>query len=269
MYHPTIYQPAPLIEFIDFITQLSTQATLIICTTRQSFLLQLQESIINHCQPAQLNSSVPDYEPISHLTNPLDHPLLARTLRLLAISTTIKVIFCPSVAAYHAKIATLYINKTGEATDDLPILAILNVVTMHSMTASFSAQGLGKAFAATVEAAWRTKHRLALFEYPEGTENIGATTLNDNSVPVDEPDVSDAEAENENPNAMPARRLTVEDPWQEEVQILNATTKTFGNVGNRGWMGQTVKVCDIAARWFMFSQLPGRMRGNEKREHGC
>ena len=46
----------------------------------------------------------------------------------------------------------------------------------------------------------------------------------------------------------------VTNPWDEEVSILNVTTKSFG-VGERGWVGRTVKLRTVAARWCMFESL--------------
>lgn len=136
------------------------------------------------------------------------------------------------------------------------MLAILNLIRMHRPTASYSAQGLHKAIAAAVEAAWQIKHRLVLFEYPESTEAVATIRVNDHSDPLDEP----MDADNEEADQSSAREVVIsvpENPWREQVQILNATTKTFGHVGNRGWMGKTVKIADIAARWCAFTTLPG------------
>ena len=52
----------------------------------------------------------------------------------------------------------------------------------------------------------------------------------------------------------------VDNVWTEQVPILDATTKTFGNSGDRGWMGRTVSVADVAARWCSFAEVPMRGR---------
>lgn len=45
-------------------------------------------------------------------------------------------------------------------------------------------------------------------------------------------------------------------PWDEHLSMLNVTTKTFG-VGERGWVGRTVTVRQVAARWCRFVRLDG------------
>jgi len=260
IHHPIVYHPTALIDFIQFVTQHAPAgAILVICETRQSFLLQLQNSILNKCHEPEQNAptTAGEHPATTSIIDPIDHPLFARTLRLLAMSRKIKLLFCPSVAVFHAQIATLSSKESASATGgEPPMLAVLNLVRMHRSTASYSAQGLGKAIAAAVEAAWQTKHRLVLFEYPESIEAVSTISLNDHSDPLDEPMDADTEEANQSPSREVIAPLP-EDPWLEQVQILNATTKTFGNVGNRGWMGKTVKIADIAARWCAFATLPG------------
>ncbi|KAI5199085.1 hypothetical protein E4T39_06440 [Aureobasidium subglaciale] len=43
-------------------------------------------------------------------------------------------------------------------------------------------------------------------------------------------------------------------PWDQDVSMLNITTKTFGT-GERGWVGRTVSIRRIAQRWFAFRKL--------------
>lgn len=40
-------------------------------------------------------------------------------------------------------------------------------------------------------------------------------------------------------------------PWDEQLSMLNVTTKTFG-IGERGWVGRTVSVRQVAGRWCDF-----------------
>ncbi len=48
-----------------------------------------------------------------------------------------------------------------------------------------------------------------------------------------------------------------DDPWMEEVPILNATTKMFGMAGEKGWTaGRTVTLKNVAGRWCKFEMLP-------------
>lgn len=45
-----------------------------------------------------------------------------------------------------------------------------------------------------------------------------------------------------------------DDPWDQQLSMLNVTTKTFG-VGERGWVGRTVSVRQVAERWCEFTTL--------------
>jgi hypothetical protein len=50
-----------------------------------------------------------------------------------------------------------------------------------------------------------------------------------------------------------------QDPWEQEVSILNVSARRFGSgSGERAWAGRTVKVKRIAARWFRFHNLETR-----------
>lgn len=42
--------------------------------------------------------------------------------------------------------------------------------------------------------------------------------------------------------------------WDEEVSMLNVTTKSFG-AGERGWVGRTVAVRTVAGRWCAFKDM--------------
>ncbi|CAD0088995.1 unnamed protein product [Aureobasidium vineae] len=42
--------------------------------------------------------------------------------------------------------------------------------------------------------------------------------------------------------------------WDQDVSMLNITTKTFGT-GERGWVGRTVRIRQVANRWCEFQKL--------------
>jgi hypothetical protein len=47
-----------------------------------------------------------------------------------------------------------------------------------------------------------------------------------------------------------------QDPWEQEVSILNVSARRFGSgSGERAWAGRTVTAKRIAARWFRFHRL--------------
>jgi len=44
-----------------------------------------------------------------------------------------------------------------------------------------------------------------------------------------------------------------EDPWEQDVAILNVSARKFGSGSNdRAWAGRTIKVKRVAGRWFRF-----------------
>ncbi|KAK5688524.1 hypothetical protein LTS10_000502 [Elasticomyces elasticus] len=120
----------------------------------------------------------------------------------------------------------------GAQSHDTRILAIANLIHLHRPTSAFSAQGLNRTYAGAVEAAFRSHSKLVTAECLEAAKLAAKDT--------------DAEGE----------MLDVADPrtssvWDEEVSILKVTTKSFG-AGERGWVGRTVKLRTIAARWCVF-----------------
>ena len=48
--------------------------------------------------------------------------------------------------------------------------------------------------------------------------------------------------------------------WDEEVSMLNVTTKTFG-AGERGWVGRTVSIRRVAGRWCHFKRYEAEEGG--------
>ena len=69
----------------------------------------------------------------------------------------------------------------------------------------------------------------------------------------DLPDLPDFPMEEEGVDDAAARQLASR-PWEEEVSILNVTTKSFG-AGERGWVGRTVTVRAVVGRWCVFRDM--------------
>ncbi|KAH0349212.1 hypothetical protein KCU81_g2985, partial [Aureobasidium melanogenum] len=95
---------------------------------------------------------------------------------------------------------------------------ILNPIQIHEHTLSYSAQGFNRTFAAIIDAAHYLDHQLVM----------------------EDEDMLD--------------RRTLTNPWDQDVSMLNITTKTFGT-GGRGWVGRTVKIRQVAKRWCRFREL--------------
>ena len=247
---PQIVTDIRLADFIQNVLNNDPQpSTLIVCATRESFTEQLLAACVDtHSttideaqQPSDGDTAETEPGP------PETHALLKPpSLLQLANSRNVKLVFCHDLTHLHAYLATLAIPKPrlepstriGEANHQpSSLLAILNPIDIHRFTTSFSAQGLNRTFALAVEAAHATRKHLIMVEFPE-FQHRGA-----------EQDVEGYELE---ADAVPAASSV--DPWDEEVSILNVTTKSFG-AGGRGWVGRTVTVRRIAERWCVFSSF--------------
>jgi hypothetical protein len=235
-----------LAEFIqDILDNNSQPSTLVVCAAKESFIELLLAACIE-TQPNNINEHQSlDGEPAENepaLTP--THDLLKRLhLFQLANSRNVKLVFCHDLTHLRAYLATLAIPNTPSELNESdeqdkpqkPLLAILNPIDIHRFTTAFSAQGLNRTFSLAVEAAHATRNRLLMIEFP-GCQHREA----------EQADIG-YEAESEAVSAPP-----LENPWDEEVSILNVTTKSFG-AGGRGWVGRTVTIRRMAERWCVFS----------------
>jgi hypothetical protein len=245
---PQIITDIRLSEFIQHVLSNDPQpVTLVVCATKERFTEQLlaacsdtQSTTIDEAQ----RPSDGDIAATEETTTPKTHFLLKPpSLLQLANSRNVKLVFCHDLTHFRACLATLAIPKPRlepstlvEETNQQPsLLAILSPIDIHRFTTSFSAQGLNRTFALAVEAAHATRKHLVMVEFPE-CQHRGA-----------ERDVEGYELESE---AVPATASV--DPWDEEVSILNVTTKSFG-AGGRGWVGRTATIRRTVERWCVFS----------------
>jgi hypothetical protein len=137
-------------------------------------------------------------------------------------------------------------------------LVLVNPLSLHAPTPSFSAQGLSRTFAAAVETALRVGAKLQMVECLGAGERRGETARSDGD---DDEEEVDALLESGD------RRIQAEDeeddPWEQDVSILNVSAKRFtSKSGDRAWAGRTIKVKRAAGRWFRFERVDG-LRGNE------
>lgn len=257
---PVVFEPVDLVAFIQYLLDEHVQqTTLIVCSTKEAFVQQLIAATAAKANPPAGDSgegnptnptTLPDAEASSRQSprNPWTIP----TLRLLASSQTVKLAFCPDVTHLRAYLTTYahQLSKTGtkattpqQQPNAVSALAVLNPIQLHKPTSAFSAQGLNRTLAVAVEAAHQAKRRLVLAE----CATFGQQDTHDEGEGI--PGHEDGDVAN-----------ALEDevsPWDEEVSILNVTTKTFG-AGERGWVGRTVKIRAVAARWSEFRTLPVR-----------
>lgn len=307
--YPVIYQSGSLADFILHLVAIhGSPSIFVICTSREDFLQQLLRSTERPLPESESRDSgdramqqsdvsgqaeEPDSAAGTSTTSAQakPHPLLIPTLRLLSLLRGLRLAFVTSVPALHAYLTTvpsLAFNSQSRKTtghkssSKPPTLALVNAVALHRDTATFSAQGLGRAFAAGIEAAWSARMRIVVFEHSAGT-GVGSefrSTTDEGALTGQRPYgregtveqtgavavetsgfVNGDSQEHDGPRGDVANNAgigrNVKDVWDEEVPVLNAATKTFGPAGERrGWLGRTVKVRDVASRWFAFEELP-------------
>jgi len=259
---PIVFHPIELADFVQTILESHlSPSKLVVCGSQEDFI-SLVADITTERRPH--GSSVHDEE--GPESSPRDsiyaqpasavHPLLTPTLHQVNRAQTLTMAFCPgleslraflSVHGLRANDAPSHIRTDGyeceQSTYTLkgrkifrhPFLALVNLVSIHSGTPSFSAQGLGRTFASAVEAAHRASQHLVIVEC---TSQVPAARPLDLEINVDDVEVDEMEH-------------AINDPWEQQIPILNVTTRNF-RPGERGWIGRTVKVRDVAERWCTF-----------------
>ena len=241
---PLVLEGFTLPEFIRYVIDKHAQpSTLIVCSTKEAFLQQLHDALTEPSpEPDETERPAWDETRIEALIRLWSTP----TLRLLASSRSVKMVFCPDVTHLRACLAAYGYRTSKEIGQPKRpwsprfqtsrLLAVLNPVQLHKSTSSFSAQGINRTLAVAVEAAHHSKSRLILAECPTEAANLPSEELT-------------------NFEGQSARQMSnVESSWDEEVSILNVTTKSFG-ASERGWVGRTVKVRTIAERWGVLQKM--------------
>lgn len=234
---PLVLEGVDHAGFIEYVFERHTApSTIVVCCSKHVFSRQLQGALADE-------AGTPDAQQVASRKKLLAKP----TLRLLASSRTVKLVFCPELAHLRAYLAT-YAYRTTEliassihsTNNPTPhrILAVLDPILAHKPTSAYSVQGMNRTFATTVDAAYHTQSQLILAECPS----------------------KDDSASPENPFESITTTTTTRQvdigPWDEAVSILNVTTKSFG-AGERGWVGRTVTIRRIAERWCRFIDVAG------------
>lgn len=240
---PTVLYPLTHPALLDYIlaTQSSSSpTTLIICSHRTVFLDQLAHSLRDQQATGQTQS-----------TNL--QQLLVPTLQNLSTTRHVQLAFCASVQALLAYLTAFdrpgYIHV--DESEGRERLVLVNPLTLHKPTSSFSAQGLSRTFALAVETALRTGATLQVVECEGGHEERDEEAVED--VAQSDGDEEEGHANIDEPN-----------PWEQQVPILNVSARRFGSgPGERAWAGRTIKAKRIAARWFHFQELAGRPPNEE------
>lgn len=230
---PVALAPLLCTDFIDYILRHhASPTTLIVCSSREAFLQELQTTI-NHTHPRDPNDESSSDNGNDHPAPP--HPLLIPTIHLVAKSRSVNLAFAPTLAHLRAYMATYTANVKVESSSPNPtksgslnpMLAIWGLANLHRSTAEHSAQGLSRSLAVAVETAKLNNQRLVLAE----------------AIALDE----DVEYDESSSGG---------DPWKEQVPLLSGSVRFGGE--DRVWAGKTVEVKRVVGRWCRFVTIgPG------------
>lgn len=196
----------------DFLKQVlyhedASSKVIVVCSTREYFLEQLAAAVRYGT------------------TTPEGHELTTKAIGLLSRSKDVNLAFCETLEHFRAYISVLDVasikrqETTSDESSERPLLAVLNPLALHLPTTEFSAQGLSRTLAATVEVTSREKMDLVLCECVDSMNSANC---------------GDDEA-----------------LWNTEVPLLNGTARigTEENVSR----GPSVPVKKVAQRWFEFN----------------
>ncbi|PGG97093.1 hypothetical protein GX51_07494 [Blastomyces parvus] len=196
----------------------SPATTLIVCSTRDAFLQQLCTSM----PPAEPGAVQPPPPQDDHdMSRPISlNYRFYNTIGLIAQSKKVTLAFCPSLEHFRAYISVFRRQRQSSHQQEhvnlpcrsRPVLAVLGLIALHCDTREFSAQGIAKNLALTVEIAVRQGVDLTLCECAVvGRENASGSRL-----------------------------------WDAEVPLLSGQTRVTGT--ESAHTGRTVKVHQIARR---------------------
>jgi hypothetical protein len=248
---PTAFTSTTLPSFLqNLLDNHATPTNLIICSSEADFVRELHASTeyekAQEAQEAEADGLDPArVQRIATRT----HPLAVPTIHQIYTSRTVDVTFCETLAQLQAYLAVHGLKNAetssegetisegdGRRRDNPPMLILLNAIKLHRGTASFSTQGLSRTLASAVEAAYRARQKLVLVEC---SPHLPVTSNDDMDTEGGDEDMLDTVEEQK------------KDIWEEQLAILNVTTKSFG-AGERGWVGRTVRIRRVVERWCVF-----------------
>ncbi|KAK2882647.1 hypothetical protein FQN49_000121 [Arthroderma sp. PD_2] len=223
-----------IVGFMQYLLRSNASTiTLLSCSTRDAFIEELCANTA--LEPEQPRSPGPedvqdpseeaiaDDEGESSIEN--RHWLLSNTIDLISRSQRVKLVFCPSVEHLRAYLGGRFRNRknlheqgaNGNLYQGTPMLAIVNMVSIHSSTAEFSAQGISRTSALAVEIAAREGVELVLCEcksvHGGGTERGSRV-------------------------------------WDAQVPLLSSMVKSMG--GEPSPNVKTIQVKQVMKKWFRF-----------------
>ncbi|KAF7715600.1 Uncharacterized protein PECH_006516 [Penicillium ucsense] len=196
-----------VIDLLQKLIDRNAKTRLVICCTKAEFLLQTSWSIRSQCKDSQVTAA---------------DDLLTKTIGLLANSSKIQLVFCPSLESLRAYLSAHQLNSTtshelqSEKQRSDRLFVILDMVALHSTTTEFSAQGLSRSFATAAEFAAGASTDLMIVEC---NDSVDSSNLN--------------------------RGAAI---WNIQVPLLNGSVRIRGEQDK--WGGRGVAVKDVAQRWF-------------------
>ena len=263
---PIIFHPIELVDFLQWLlNHCAAPSTLVVASSWADFLVEVTASA--HFKQDR-EEDAQDNRP-----NPVTRSDFTAwaTISQLYDAQRLRVVCCSSVPTLNCYLSRTVIGNAGinGAENSIPLtlqpgrqplLVLLNPIRVQQGSPTYSAQGLSRMFASAIEFAARHGQRLIIIEC------ISRTTLDvrhrvlsmidprrllemDNRMTDDEAGPEDFE--NEGHNDLLAAH---DDPWEQEVPILNMTTKNLSS-NQRIWMGRTVKIRTIAERWCKFTKV--------------
>ena len=223
-----VLPPMPCSDFITYILNRHKEpTTLLICSTKDSFLKDLLSTA---------HASQPEEPAQTSEISATQHYLFNSTINLVAKSSSVNIVFVPTLPHLRAYLATY--SMPSETASSVAVnndsghlaafLGIWGLVHLHRSTAEYSAQGLSRTIASAVESLSFGKQQLVLAEYrgtPEGGE-------------LESADMSD---------------MTSANPWKDQVPLLSGSIRYGGE--ERNLAGNTTTIESIVAKWCRFKSF--------------
>jgi len=194
------------------------------CTPSEMLKNALRHSpaklLICHSRPAFLDSLMGK--------SPEDQ-LLHASLQQIVNSRSIEIAFLPTLSHLRAYLAVLSPRIESESRR-ISSLIVYGMINLHRDTSEWSAQGLGVTMASLVEGGSRLGYEIFLCE-----EDI----------------ILEVMEERHDSQGNERRRSNC---WQEEMPILNGSTRRLIAGSQVGWAGKTVEVGRVLQRWCVFRE---------------
>ena len=272
------YVQVMLATFITFLLDNHEPGTLlVVCSDRRTFVRCLLHSIQRmqrevvppvsaHAGNDVADETMLDHDRTAsprHPPSPVTHPLLRRTLQVLAASQSIQVAFCSSIQVLRAYLAARHQVSAGsdhDTADKSVALVLLNPLSLHQAEASYSAQAISETIAAAVDAATRSSMKLTVVETidrpqtPRASDEAGDVHMQE--INHDSPSLGPGQEQIRQGTRQVPTRAPECDLLQDQVPVLSSTTKLFGISDELAVLSRTVAVQAIVERWCTIMPLP-------------